>query len=90
MTVALSALSAAQSMPNGSRGQWKALDGINYHGFPVYVNQMDGTMVYEADFERLVSLPEEDEDRIVDILMMDFSLKDAGVECREAICGRAN
>ena len=69
--------------------RWESI-GIDYKGFPVYVNKMDGTMAYEADYERLVSVPEEVEERIVDIKMMDFELQSLPEECRAALARRAN
>ena len=72
------------------QSRWQPLDGIMYRGFPVYVNTIDGAMVYEQDYERLVSVPEEAEEAIVDILMQDFeqrSMIEAGML---TVRGRAN
>lgn len=60
------ALSSAKSVPFQDR--WHDT-GITYHGQRVLVNHTDGTMAYEADGARLVSLPEADEERIVDLIV---------------------
>ena len=57
---------SAKPVPYGER--WR-LAGVYYHGCPVYINNHDGTMAYEESGTQLISLSEEDEERIVDLLV---------------------
>jgi hypothetical protein len=85
-------LSRANSVPKAppaSLNSWERI-GVSYHGCPVYVYLMDGTMAYEADGERLVSIPEEVEDAIVDILFLDWQLTNLPEETLAALKQRAN
>ena len=79
----------AQSVPVRSQNGWDRID-VSYHGFPVFVNRHDGTMAYEQDFERLVSIPEAVEEAIVDILLQDWQISQASPEVIDAIKAGSN
>lgn len=68
---------------------WHSI-GIAYRGWPIYVRLFDGTMAYEADGERLVSLPEEVEERIADVLQLDYLVGTLSAEAIDALKQRAN
>lgn len=45
--------------------------GFSYHGLPVYQSLSDGHLAYEADFQRLVELPDDVEDAFLSVMLAD-------------------
>jgi hypothetical protein len=53
---------------------WRLTD-FSYRGNPVYQSLSDGHMAYEADFQRLVALPDDVEDAFLAVLLADDCLR---------------
>ena len=69
---------------------WDRLEDISYRGWPVYVSRYNGAVAYEVDGTQLVSLPEEVEDAITEILLGDWAILNLTPEARPALTQRAN
>lgn len=83
-------LSAMPTLPDRARAvpneRWRD-SGVLYHGERVLINTFDGTMAYEADGYRLVSLPEDAEERIVDLMVDEWRAREGLLTCQT---GRMN
>lgn len=45
--------------------------GFSYHGLTVYQSLSDGHLAYEADYQRLVQLPDDVEDAFLSVMLAD-------------------
>ncbi len=83
-------MTANTTSPTQTGGGWISLNNVTWHGWPVYVSTLNGAVAYEEAGERLVSLPEDVEDAITEILLLDETLKSLPVEVAMRLTGRAH
>jgi hypothetical protein len=86
VTLSLSATTVPTTTPvrHYSLNGWDRLD-IAYQGWPIYVSRLNGAVAYEVAGTQLVSLPEEVEDGIMEILLMDVLIQELTPEARHAL-----
>jgi len=86
VTASLSAKTVPSTTPvrHFNLNGWDRLD-ISYKGWPVYFSRLNGAVAYEEAGTQLISLPEEVEDAISQILLMDVLIYSLTPEARHAL-----
>jgi hypothetical protein len=69
---------------------WDRLEDVSYRGWPVYVSRYNGAVAYEEAGTQLVSLPEDVEDAVLNILLGDWAILNMTPEARHGLAQRAN